>query len=136
MDPADALRDGRAHGLLAGAHPRAGRRPGRRRCAVARETEVVRSTVDGYVATVDATGIGLAAWRLGAGRARKEDPVSDAAGVLLPCAPATGYGPAICSTNCGPTMPPASRRLSPTRAAVTVTAAPVAGPPLILERIG
>jgi thymidine phosphorylase len=35
------------------------------------------------VTGVDAMGIGLAAWRLGAGRARKEDPVSAAAGVLL-----------------------------------------------------
>ena len=35
------------------------------------------------VAAVDAYGIGLAAWRLGAGRARKEDPVSSGAGVLL-----------------------------------------------------
>ena len=28
-------------------------------------------------------GVGLAAWRLGAGRARKEDPVSPSAGVVL-----------------------------------------------------
>ncbi len=49
----------------------------------AAETEVVRSTVDGYVTAVDAYQIGLAAWRLGAGRARKEDPVSPGAGVLL-----------------------------------------------------
>src|SRR5205807_919510 len=50
---------------------------------VAPEVEVVRSTVDGYVSTVDALAIGLAAWRLGAGRARKEDPVSATAGVVL-----------------------------------------------------
>jgi thymidine phosphorylase len=35
------------------------------------------------VTAVDALGIGVAAWRLGAGRARKEDPVSFGAGVLL-----------------------------------------------------
>jgi thymidine phosphorylase len=39
--------------------------------------------VDGYVSTVDAMAIGVAAWRLGAGRARKEDPVSATAGVVL-----------------------------------------------------
>src|SRR5262249_24757102 len=50
------------------------------RLPVAPETEVVRSTVDGYVSTVDAMAIGVAAWRLGAGRARKEDPVSVVAG--------------------------------------------------------
>jgi thymidine phosphorylase len=31
---------------------------------------------------LDALAVGTAAWRLGAGRARKEDPVSAAAGVL------------------------------------------------------
>jgi thymidine phosphorylase len=35
------------------------------------------------VSTVDALGMGQAAWRLGAGRARKEHPVSAGAGVLL-----------------------------------------------------
>jgi thymidine phosphorylase len=49
----------------------------------ARETEVLRAERDGVVAAIDAYGIGLAAWRLGAGRARKEDPVSFGAGVLL-----------------------------------------------------
>ena len=32
---------------------------------------------------MDAYAIGVAAWRLGAGRARKEDPVSATAGVVL-----------------------------------------------------
>jgi thymidine phosphorylase len=50
---------------------------------VAAEVEQVRAPRDGVVATVDALAIGTAAWRLGAGRARKEDPVSAAAGVLL-----------------------------------------------------
>jgi thymidine phosphorylase len=53
----------------------------------ARETEVVRAETDGVVAAVDAYGIGIAAWRLGAGRARKEDPVSFGAGVLLKVRP-------------------------------------------------
>ncbi len=49
----------------------------------ARECETVRATRAGYVTSVDAFGMGVAAWRLGAGRARKEDPVSAAAGVVL-----------------------------------------------------
>jgi thymidine phosphorylase len=49
----------------------------------AKETEVVTAARDGYVASVDAYAIGVAAWRLGAGRARKEDPVDAAAGVVL-----------------------------------------------------
>jgi len=54
---------------------------------VARENEVVLATADGVVTAVDAYGIGVAAWRLGAGRARKEDPVSFGAGVLLKVKP-------------------------------------------------
>ena len=49
----------------------------------AREREEVRAEKAGYVTSVDAMAIGVTAWRLGAGRARKEDPVSAAAGVLL-----------------------------------------------------
>ncbi len=49
----------------------------------ARETETVRAERAGVVGSVDAYGIGIAAWRLGAGRARKEDPVSFGAGVVL-----------------------------------------------------
>jgi thymidine phosphorylase len=54
---------------------------------VARENEVVRASASGVVTGVDAYGIGVAAWRLGAGRARKEDPVSFGAGVLLKVKP-------------------------------------------------
>ncbi len=49
----------------------------------ARECETVRAARGGYVTALDAHALGLAAWRLGAGRARKEDPVSAAAGVVL-----------------------------------------------------
>jgi thymidine phosphorylase len=54
---------------------------------LARENEVVRASADGVVTELDAYGIGVAAWRLGAGRARKEDPVSLGAGVLLKVKP-------------------------------------------------
>jgi thymidine phosphorylase len=46
-------------------------------------THYLRASRDGFVADVDAYTVGVAAWRLGAGRARKEDPVSAGAGVLL-----------------------------------------------------
>ena len=36
----------------------------------------------GYVTRLDALDVGIAAWRLGAGRARKEDAVSPVAGVV------------------------------------------------------
>jgi len=49
---------------------------------VAREREVVTSPADGYLTRLDALGVGIGAWRLGAGRARKEDAVSATAGVV------------------------------------------------------
>jgi thymidine phosphorylase len=42
----------------------------------------VVSDDDGVIHSIDALTVGIAAWRLGAGRARKEDPVSAAAGVV------------------------------------------------------
>ena len=51
----------------------------------AAESEEVRADADGVVGTLDAYAIGLAAWRLGAGRARQSDPVSAGAGVELLC---------------------------------------------------
>jgi thymidine phosphorylase len=39
------------------------------------------------LSTLDAMAVGLAAWRLGAGRARKEDPVQAAAGVVMHAKP-------------------------------------------------
>ncbi|GID94421.1 thymidine phosphorylase [Amorphoplanes digitatis] len=53
----------------------------------ARETEVLRAGADGVIESIDALDIGLAAWRLGAGRARKEDPVSFGAGIMLKVRP-------------------------------------------------
>jgi len=43
---------------------------------------VVTADASGFVSSVDALVVGVAAWRLGAGRARKEDPVSAGAGVM------------------------------------------------------
>ncbi|OLF11807.1 thymidine phosphorylase [Actinophytocola xanthii] len=45
-------------------------------------THTVTAPRAGVVAGLDARGVGVAAWRLGAGRARKEDPVQAAAGIL------------------------------------------------------
>ena len=47
----------------------------------ARETHVVTAPATGTLTRLDAMAVGMAAWRLGAGRARKEDPVQAGAGV-------------------------------------------------------
>jgi thymidine phosphorylase len=54
---------------------------------VARHTEQVLAPADGVLTTLDAYGVGIAAWRLGAGRARKEDPVQAGAGVEIHAKP-------------------------------------------------
>ena len=50
--------------------------------AQAEFVRTVPSPAAGFVRRLDAKAVGVAAWRLGAGRARKEDPVSAAAGVM------------------------------------------------------
>ncbi|WP_327349422.1 thymidine phosphorylase [Streptomyces sp. NBC_01321] len=53
----------------------------------AREQHVVTAPATGVLTRLDAYDIGVAAWRLGAGRARKEDPVQAGAGVELHAKP-------------------------------------------------
>jgi thymidine phosphorylase len=47
----------------------------------ARHIDTIRADRDGMVTRCDALAIGRASWRLGAGRQRKEDPVSPTAGI-------------------------------------------------------
>ena len=54
---------------------------------VAREHHVVTADRDGVLVEQQALPFGIAAWRLGAGRARKEDPVQHAAGIELHAKP-------------------------------------------------
>jgi thymidine phosphorylase len=49
---------------------------------VATKKEKVVATQSGYITDLDAYAIGLSAWRLGAGRAKKEDAVSKTAGII------------------------------------------------------
>ena len=80
-DPAQTLRDGRALGKFEAMVRAQGGDP-TAALPEAAERKVVEAERDGFVTTLDARKVGVAAWRLGAGRARKEDPVSAAAGVV------------------------------------------------------
>ncbi|MBY3989472.1 thymidine phosphorylase [Rhodococcus fascians] len=86
IDPADKLADGSAmdrwHTMIAaqGGDPDAA-------LPVARESQEFTATQDGVVTGLDAMGVGLAAWRLGAGRERQGEPVQSAAGVRLHAKP-------------------------------------------------
>ncbi|RKR88610.1 thymidine phosphorylase [Micromonospora pisi] len=136
VDPEPALRDGRAMDAWRAMVRAQGGDPDAP-LPVAAETELVRADRDGYVAAVDAYGIGVAAWRLGAGRARKEDAVSPGAGVLLHKRPGDRVraGEVLYELRAdAPSRIPAARTAA--EVAVTIAdAAPVA-PPLVIERIG
>ncbi|OKK20880.1 pyrimidine-nucleoside phosphorylase [Streptomyces sp. CB00455] len=85
-DPAKALADGSAmdhwRRMIAaqGGDPDAA-------LPVAREQHVVTATASGVLTRLDAYAVGVGAWRLGAGRARKEDPVQAGAGIELHAKP-------------------------------------------------
>ncbi|MFC0110034.1 thymidine phosphorylase [Kibdelosporangium aridum] len=53
----------------------------------AKHVHVVTAEESGVLETLDAYAVGVAAWRLGAGRARKEDAVQHAAGVICHAKP-------------------------------------------------
>ena len=79
-DPADALRDGSAMDVWRAMISAQG---GDVDAAlpVAKETHDVIAQSDGYLIELDALSVGMASWRLGAGRARKEDVVQAGAGI-------------------------------------------------------
>jgi thymidine phosphorylase len=52
-----------------------------------RETHTVRASRSGVLVSQEALPFGIAAWRLGAGRARQQDPVQHAAGIDLHAKP-------------------------------------------------
>ncbi|SED68034.1 thymidine phosphorylase [Ruania alba] len=85
-DPAAALADGRAMDVWRAMIAAQDGDPDAP-LPVAQHTEQLLAPADGVVVQLDARAVGVAAWRLGAGRARKEDPVQAAAGVELHAKP-------------------------------------------------
>ncbi|MFF4184652.1 thymidine phosphorylase [Streptomyces sp. NPDC001691] len=85
-DPAKALADGSAMDVWRRMIAAQGGDPDAT-LPVAREQHVITAASSGVLTRLDAYDIGVAAWRLGAGRARKEDPVQAGAGVELHAKP-------------------------------------------------
>jgi thymidine phosphorylase len=136
VDPAKALADGRAMDSWRAMIRAQGGDPDAP-LASAPEVETVRATADGYLTQIDAYGMGVAAWRLGAGRARKEDPVAGAAGVVLRKRPgdAVRAGDVLYELRAeDPARISAARDVAV--AAVRIAADPLPEQPLILDRIG
>jgi thymidine phosphorylase len=86
VDPAGKLADGSAMDVWRAMIEAQGGDPAAR-LPRARESQVVTAPSTGTLTRLDALSVGTAAWRLGAGRARKEDPVQAGAGVLLHAKP-------------------------------------------------
>ncbi len=80
-DPAAALADGRALARYQEMIAAQGGDPAAP-LPVAPQRTIVEAADSGYLRGLDALAVGVAAWRLGAGRARKEDAVSASAGVI------------------------------------------------------
>lgn len=86
VDPAEALVDGRAMDVWRRMISAQGGDPDAP-MATARHSHVIAAPESGVLTRLDAMAVGLAAWRLGAGRARKEDLVQAAAGVRMHAKP-------------------------------------------------
>ncbi|AWZ06733.1 MULTISPECIES: thymidine phosphorylase [unclassified Streptomyces] len=85
-DPAKALADGSAMDVWRRMIAAQGGDPDAA-LPVAREQHVVTAPASGVLTRLDAYGVGVGAWRLGAGRARKEDPVQAGAGIEMHAKP-------------------------------------------------
>ena len=135
-DPAAALADGRAldrfRAMIAaqGGDPDAA-------LPRAAHAQAVSAPQAGWMRRLDARAVGVAAWRLGAGRARKEDPVDPAAGVFCLAKPGDrverGQPILDLRSNDGNRMAGALQALE---GAVEIGPEPPAAASLILERIG
>ena len=81
-DPAAAIADGRALAAYRAMVIAQGGDPDAPLPRAPHVKPALPAPADGWLTRLDALAVGTAAWRLGAGRARKEDAVSAAAGVI------------------------------------------------------
>jgi thymidine phosphorylase len=136
-DPEKALADGRAMDCWRRMIAAQGGDPDAP-LPVARERHTVTAASSGLLTGLDAYAVGVCAWRLGAGRARKEDPVQAGAGVELhakPGAQVTAGQPLLTlHTDTPDRFPYALEALA---GAVTISPADTAWTPtpLILDRV-
>jgi len=136
QDPAPALHDGRAYDVWRRMVAAQGGDPDAA-LPTAAHTETVRAPRSGWLSRLDALAVGTAAWQLGAGRARKEDAVDPAAGVVL----SVGLGERVEAGRPLLVLHASSpERLADGRAALAaaydITDSPVATAPLVLEKVG
>jgi thymidine phosphorylase len=102
-----------------------------------KHTEILTAEFDGYLTAMDAMAVGLAAWRLGAGRAKQGDPVQAAAGVTWQAAVGDqvkkGQPLFALHTDTPERIERAKQALA---GAVRIDSQAAAASPIVLERIG
>jgi thymidine phosphorylase len=136
-DPAAAIADGRALAAYRDMVRAQGGDPDAPLPQAPHVQRALPAPADGWLTRLDALKVGIAAWRLGAGRARKEDPVSAAAGVICLAKPGdrvrkgqpllelraddeNRFGPALAALD----------------TAIEISEAPPPSVPLVIEHIG
>jgi thymidine phosphorylase len=135
VDPADALADGRAMDAWQAMVRAQGGDP----TAVlprASQIEIVPAPASGTLSRLDAMAVGVAAWRLGAGRARKEDAVSPIAGVTwrATVGEAVVQGEPVLELHLDDPAKLA-HALAALEGAIEVSPTPVDAPPLVLGHV-
>ncbi len=135
VDPAEVLSSGRAFDSWRAMIGAQGGDPDAE-LPTAAHVETFEAPATGILSTLDAYAVGLAAWRLGAGRARKEDAVQHAAGIRCLAKPGdqvTEGAPLLeLHTDTPDKLPAAREALAET---VTITSEAPARTPLILDTI-
>ncbi len=134
-DPAAALTDGRAHDVYRSMIAAQGGDPDAQ-LPVASTRHTVDAASSGYLQRLDALAVGVAAWRLGAGRSRKEDPVSPSAGVVCLAKPGeqvTAGEPVLELHIDDPTR--LEGALEALEGAITIGAEPPAPSPHVIDRV-
>jgi thymidine phosphorylase len=134
-DPATRLRDGTAYDTYRTMIAAQGGDPDAP-MPKARVVHTLTAERGGTLQRLDAMGVGVAAWRLGAGRARKEDAVSATAGVVCLAKPgdlvSVGRPLLELHTDDDELIP---RALAALEDAVGIDDTPWAAPPLLLDRV-
>ncbi|MFV0427030.1 MAG: thymidine phosphorylase [Beutenbergiaceae bacterium] len=134
-DPAAALADGRAMDTWRAMICAQGGDPDAR-LPQARHTQQVLAEADGVLTGLDALAVGIAAWRLGAGRARREDPVQAAAGVQLHAKPGEPVRAGAPLLTLHTDTPERFKRAEDALVdAVTISPTGIEPRPLVLERV-
>ena len=136
-DPREAIASGRALATYRRMIRVQGGDPDAPLPVAAHRRDALPAPASGWVTRLDARAVGVAAWRLGAGRARKEDAVSYTAGIRCLAKPGdyVRQGEPVLELQADDParFGPAAEALD---GALTVASAPPPAAPLILDQVG